>query len=292
MKNQFKTLAEFISVFNNEEACREYFEKARFAQGEYCPHCKHDKIMHFADGKRYRCFSCKKDFTIKTGTLFGESKISLQKWFIAIYLLTVTKKGISSISLSEQVGVSQKTAWFMDMRIREALKQNKGKLFGIVEVDETYTGGKEKNKHWNKRTKHTQGRSTKTKIAVMGLFQRGGEVRTIVVGDVKVSTIENNIIANVEKGSKVAMMPVFYGHEEIGYALRELEATGIFVDHDDGILDKIKKLFPEFEIRKGDALTFEERGVITTVHYRPMFNYPHETIRPHSNAEIYGPGFE
>jgi len=80
MKNQFKTLAEFISVFNNEEACREYFEKARFAQGEYCPHCKHDKIMHFADGKRYRCFSCKKDFTIKTGTLFGESKISLQKW--------------------------------------------------------------------------------------------------------------------------------------------------------------------------------------------------------------------
>src|SRR3989338_5435840 len=96
----------------------------------------------------------------------------------------------------------------------------------------------------------------------------------------------------VQKGSKVAMMPVFYGHEEIGYALRELEATGIFVDHNDGILDKIKKLFPEFEIRKGDALTFEERGVITTVHYRPMFNYPHETIRPHSNAEIYGPGFE
>jgi len=159
--------------------------------------------MRFADGKRFRCFSCRQDFTIKTGTLFGESKISLQKWFIAIYLLTTSKKGISSIALAEQVGVSQKTAWFMDMRIREALKQNNGKLFGTVEVDETYTGGKERNKHFSKRTKHTQGRSTKTKMAVMGMFQRGGEIRTKVISDVKVSTVENNIIANVEKGSKV-----------------------------------------------------------------------------------------
>lgn len=199
----FKTLSEFITHFNSEEVCRKYFEQTRFQNGEYCPHCKHNKIMRFSDGKRYRCASCRQDFTIKTGTLFGESKIPLQKWFIAIYLLTTTKKGISSISLSEQVGVSQKTAWFMDMRTREALKQNNGKLFGTVEVDETYTGGKEKNKHWNKRTKHTQGRSTETKTAVMGLFQRGGEVRTTVVPNVKVSTIENNIIANVEKGSKV-----------------------------------------------------------------------------------------
>lgn len=111
----FKNLQSFMTAFPNEEACRKYFESVRFINGDFCPHCKHDKIMRFSGGVRYRCASCKQDFTIKTGTLFGESKLPLQKWFIAIYLLTTSKKGISSIELAEQVGVSQKTAWFMDM---------------------------------------------------------------------------------------------------------------------------------------------------------------------------------
>ena len=200
---EFKTLAQFISHFNNDEACQKFFEEIRFRDGEFCPHCNHKEIMRFSDGKRYRCHKCRRDFTIKTGTPFGESKIPLQQWFIAMYLLTTRKKGISSIELAEQIGCTQKTAWFIDHRLREAFKQDMGKLFGTVEVDETYVGGKERNKHKSKRVKLTQGRSTKTKTPVMGLFQRGGKIKTTVVPDVKVSTIEQRILANVRKGSKV-----------------------------------------------------------------------------------------
>src|SRR5947207_1484863 len=132
MKNEFniKTLAEFIEHFKDEQTCREHFATIRFRNGEYCPHCGHDKVYQFENGKRYRCAKCKKDFTIITGTVFGESKLPLKKWFIAIYLLSTTSKGISSVQLAKHVGVTQKTGWFMDHRIRAAMKQNKGQLFG------------------------------------------------------------------------------------------------------------------------------------------------------------------
>lgn len=199
----FKTLVEFISHFSTEKVCIEYFASIRFKDGEYCPHCAHAKINKFADGKRYRCAKCKKDFTIKTGTVFGESKIPLQKWFVAIYLLSTSAKGISSVQMAKQVGVTQKTAWFMDQRIRKAMKQNKGQLFGTVEADETYVGGKEKNKHLAKRIEHTRGRSVKGKTAVFGLIQRGGEVRAQVLDDVKMKTLEQQIVENVKIGSKL-----------------------------------------------------------------------------------------
>src|SRR5256885_1884428 len=153
MKNEFnfKTLADFMEYFKDEQTCREHFATIRFRNGEYCPHCGHEKIYQFENGKRYRCAACRKDFTIITGTVFGESKLPLKKWFIAIYLLSTTSKGISSVQLAKHVGVTQKTGWFMDHRIRAAMKQNKGQLFGTIEVDETHIGGLEKNKHQSKR---------------------------------------------------------------------------------------------------------------------------------------------
>src|SRR5579872_2666001 len=95
----FKTLADFMDHFHDEETCVKHYTAIRFANGEYCPHCGHREIYSFKGGKRYRCASCKKDFTIKTGTLFGESKLPLRKWFIAIYLLSTTSKGFSSVQL-------------------------------------------------------------------------------------------------------------------------------------------------------------------------------------------------
>src|SRR5258708_5677901 len=171
---EFKTLAQFIEYFRDEEMCREHFTAIRFRNGEYCPHCGHTAIYVFSGGKRYRCAKCKQDFTIKTGTVFGESKLSLKKWFIAIYLLSTTSKGISSIQLAKHVGVTQKTGWFMDHRLRKAMKQNGGQLFGTVEVDETYIGGQVRHMDESKMDRVEGGTGGKGKAIVGRVTRPGG----------------------------------------------------------------------------------------------------------------------
>ena len=98
---EFKTLTDFTDYFCDEETCRKHYAEIRFGNGGYCPHCGHKEIYTFKDGKRYRCASCKQDFTIKTGTVFGESKLPLRKWFMAIYLLSTSSKGFSSVQLAK-----------------------------------------------------------------------------------------------------------------------------------------------------------------------------------------------
>jgi transposase-like protein len=200
---EFKTLTDFTDYFCDEATCVAHFTASRFRTGEYCPHCRHDKIYKCGNGKRYQCAKCKQDFTIRTKTVFGESKLPLRKWYMAIYLLATSGKGISSVQLAKQIGVTQKTGWFIDHRVRSAMQQNKGQIFGTIEVDETYVGGLEKNKHASKRTAGTRGRSVKTKTPVVGMIQRGGEIRAKVVERVSMATVENNIKEHAAKGSQI-----------------------------------------------------------------------------------------
>ena len=163
------------------------------------------KTYEFKDGKLYKCASCRKKFTLTVRTIFEDSKIHLRKWFIAIYLITSHKKGISSLQLSKDIGVTQKTAWFILHRLRLAIKTKSFNepLKNTVEIDETYIGGKERNKHLSKRQENTQGRSVKTKTPVLGLVERNGKIKSFKIDDVQRQTIQSKIVDNVVFGSKI-----------------------------------------------------------------------------------------
>lgn len=204
---KFKTLIELMDYFKSEEICVKYLAKIRWDSNVICPYsdCQHTKVFHFSDCKTFKCAKCRKKFSVRVGTIFQDSKIPLRKWFAAIYLITSHKKGISSIQLAKDIGVQQKSAWFMMHRIRHTfgIGVKTDKLTGDVEADETYMGGAEKNKHKSKKMKGTQGRSVKTKTPVAGVIQRGGELRVEIVEDTKGKNLRPFVIKNIAVGSKL-----------------------------------------------------------------------------------------
>ncbi len=152
----------------------------------------------------WKCRSCKKQFSVKVGTIFENSPISMDKWLPAMWMLVNCKNGKSSYELARDLGVTQKSAWFMLHRLRLAMQTGTfEKLSGQVEADETFIGGKAKNMHKDKRKKKIAGRGSSGKVAVMGLLERHGEVRTKVVPDTKSETLQVEIRENVEPGSHV-----------------------------------------------------------------------------------------
>jgi transposase-like protein len=204
------SVLDFFARIPDEDSARAYLESGRWPNGIICIHCQHNEIWKVRGGKLYTCKGCRKQFTIRTGTVMEDSKIPLQKWIYAMYLMTVSRKGISSIQMAKELGITQKSSWFMAMRIRESCQSN-GIMSGTVEVDETYIGGKAKNMHASAKAKSGIGTGGKGKTIVMGLKSRSGEVRTKVIESTQASELHPVIKANVAVGSTV------YTDEHTGY---------------------------------------------------------------------------
>ena len=165
----FDSIFSLTEYFNTEERCKRAIRDSRWADGDViCPYCGEHHCVLRKDG-RYRCEHCKRNFSVLVGTIFENTKISLRKWFIAMYLISCHKKGISSVQLATDIHVTQKTAWFILHKVRTLFVQEDVTLSGVVECDEMYLGGRETNKHESKRTEKTQGRSTKTKTPIFGM---------------------------------------------------------------------------------------------------------------------------
>ncbi len=209
---QFSSLLDLLQAFPSEQSCIEVLEQIRWPNGVTSPYAPSSKVYNYGNG-RYRCAKTKRDFNVRTGTLFHATRVPLQKWFIAIWILSTNKKGVSSYCLARQLHVTQSTAWFMLHRIRNCFVQGVGKLSGEVELDETFVGGKNKNRHWNKKVRNSQGRSFKDKTPILGILERGGEVRAMVVSDTSYRSLTIPILKNVSKHTAI------YTDEWIGYKL-------------------------------------------------------------------------
>lgn len=214
----FLNLFTLIEHFKDEQACYTQLESMIWPDGDpKCPHCASTHIYRLNTPRQpYKCGDCKKKFSALVGTIFEHTKVPLKKWFIAIYLCTSRKKGCSSLQLSRDISVTQKTAWHMLHRIREMFKhyEPESLLEGEVQLDEAYIGGKSKNKHKDRRVKNTQGRNLKDKIAVFGMREKGGNVRTEVVPNVKQGTLVPKIYDNIETGS-VIMTDDWFGYGDL-----------------------------------------------------------------------------
>jgi transposase-like protein len=224
------TLQEAILYFANPENCVAYLVARRWPNGVICPTCGRKDAAVVPSRRLWQCKTrhAKSQFSIKVGTIFEDSPIGLDKWLLTMWMLANCKNGVSSYEISRATGISQKSTWFMLQRIRLALQgETGGKLGGEVEIDETFIGGKSRNMHKSVRERRISGTGGKDKTPVLGILQRGGDIRATVVRNRRKKTLDTIVRSHVEPGSAVYtdVLPSYndlgneYNHQMVNHAV-------------------------------------------------------------------------
>jgi len=239
---------QLFKLFPDQESARLYLESRLWPNGVKCPICASGERVTTRKDGYYRCNACREDFTVRTGTIFERSHVPLHKWVYAMYLLVTSRKGISSLQLSKEIGITQKSAWFVLQRLREACGTDIAKLGGIVEVDETYIGGKEANKHESK--KRRMGRGAVGKSAVVGMRERGGRTVAKPIDDADNANLHRAIHMHVEVGTTVytdearaysGLGGLFFQHATINHGAGEYVRNGISTNSIESVWAVLKR---------------------------------------------------
>lgn len=229
------TLLEAVRYFSDPDICVEYVAALRWPDGPVCPRCEGREHSYLTTRRVWKCKSCKKQFSVKVGTIFEDSAISLDKWLVAIWLIANSKNGISSHELGRSLGITQKSAWFVEHRIRLAMQMGSlDNWEGEVEVDETFIGGKARNMHRADRERRMRGKTGPAgKTTVAGALERGGRVRAQVLpGSPSRRLLHAHVRKHIAEGATVYTdsLRSYSGLEEYGYDHRAVDHAQQYVD--------------------------------------------------------------